>query len=92
MCKPGSVCCSQCAATGQSALKGKTLAVFLLVADCAVSTPSCPAPQSEPHTEAYAAAKAGMLGMTHAQAISLAHKVRCVWKVGLQRKQGSQMT
>lgn len=32
--------------------------------------------QSEAHTEAYAAAKAGVLGLTHAQAISLAHKVR----------------
>ncbi len=32
--------------------------------------------QSEPHTEAYAAAKAGLLGLTHAQAVSLAHKVR----------------
>ncbi|KAL4436841.1 hypothetical protein ABPG75_003980 [Micractinium tetrahymenae] len=32
--------------------------------------------QSEPHTEAYAAAKAGLLGLAHAQAVSLAHKVR----------------
>lgn len=32
--------------------------------------------QSEPHSEAYAAAKAGMLGLAHAQAASLAHKVR----------------
>lgn len=37
-------------------------------------------PQSEAHTEAYAAAKSGMLGLTHAQAISLAHKVRCGWE------------
>jgi NAD(P)-dependent dehydrogenase (short-subunit alcohol dehydrogenase family) len=28
--------------------------------------------QSEPHSEGYAASKAGMLGLTHAQAISLA--------------------
>ncbi|PRW57640.1 oxidoreductase isoform A [Chlorella sorokiniana] len=32
--------------------------------------------QSEAHTEAYAAAKAGLLGLTHAQAISLPHRVR----------------
>ncbi|GAB4821152.1 hypothetical protein N2152v2_008198 [Parachlorella kessleri] len=32
--------------------------------------------QSEPHTEAYAAAKAGLLGLTHAQAVSLAGKAR----------------
>ncbi|PSC74545.1 oxidoreductase isoform B [Micractinium conductrix] len=32
--------------------------------------------QSEPHTEAYAAAKAGLLGLAHAQAVSLARKVR----------------
>ncbi|GAQ77958.1 hypothetical protein KFL_000060230 [Klebsormidium nitens] len=32
--------------------------------------------QSEPHTEGYAAAKAGLLGLTHAQAMSLAGKVR----------------
>lgn len=32
--------------------------------------------QSEPHTEAYAAAKAGLLGLTHAQAISLAGTAR----------------
>lgn len=35
-----------------------------------------PCLQSEPHTEAYAAAKAGLLGLAHAQAVSLAHKVR----------------
>ena len=28
------------------------------------------------HVQAYAAAKAGLLGLTHAQASSLAHKVR----------------
>jgi NAD(P)-dependent dehydrogenase (short-subunit alcohol dehydrogenase family) len=35
--------------------------------------------QSEPHTEAYAASKAGLLGLTHAQAISLAGKARVSW-------------
>lgn len=41
-------------------------------------TPGMPRhpPQSEPGTEAYAAAKAGLLGLTHAQAVSQAHKVR----------------
>lgn len=32
--------------------------------------------QSEPHTEGYAAAKAGLLGLSHAQAASLAGRVR----------------
>lgn len=40
------------------------------------SRPIVPALQSEPNTEAYAAAKAGLLGLAHAQAISLAQRVR----------------
>lgn len=44
--------------------------------------------QSEPHSEGYAASKAGMLGLTHAQAISLAGMARSnIWgRNGTQSK------
>ena len=41
-----------------------------------VNISSTRALQSEPHTEAYAAAKGGLVALTHALAISFAHQVR----------------
>lgn len=55
-----------------------TQALLLLLAPGAsiIHISSTRALQSEPHSEAYAAAKAGLLGLTHAQAASLAGKAR----------------
>lgn len=58
-------------------LMSQTVVPHMVAGEAAIiHVSSTRAHQSEPHTEAYAAAKAGLLGLTHAQAVSLAHKVR----------------
>ena len=43
---------------------------------CIINISSTRAIQSEPHTEAYAAAKGGLLALTHALAVSLGPEIR----------------
>ncbi|EFN55527.1 hypothetical protein CHLNCDRAFT_133961 [Chlorella variabilis] len=63
--------------TGGAFLMSQAVLPHMPAGDAAIiHISSTRAHQSEPHSEAYAAAKAGMLGLTHAQAVSLAHRVR----------------